>query len=212
MNVKNHGNANRKNARGRILKTALIEFAAGGFSGARMDRIAAKADINKAMLYYYFSSKKTLYKNVLQGVLQEFLPRIQPFLAPEMTPAELLEKLPDAYIRFFSKNQNILKIIAIDLLQNPGDISLIFREALNSGETAIPGQLQKLIRKWSAEGQLSEPDPVHFMLNIVSLSLFFFIGKPIIETIFEKTILEDERFYRKRIQSVANVLKRGMLK
>lgn len=212
MNDKKTGNEVRRNARERILETALKEFAGGGFSGARMDRIAAKAEINKAMLYYYFTSKKNLYKNVLQGVLQKLLPQIQPFLGPDVTPAEILEKLPNAYIRFFSRYQNFLKIIAIDLVQNPAVTTSIIREILTSGKTSIAGQLKKRIRQWHEEGRISEPDPIHFMLNVVSLSLFFFIGKPMIETLFDKRIPEDEKFYTARIQSVSNVLQRGMLK
>jgi TetR/AcrR family transcriptional regulator len=212
VNHKKAATEARGNARERILETALREFAGGGFSGARMDRIAAKAEINKAMLYYYFASKKNLYKNVLQGVLQKLLPQIQPFLGPEASPAEILEKLPDTYIRFFSRYQNFLKIIAIDLVQNPAVTTSIIREILASGEASVAGQLKKRIRQWHEEGRISEPDPIHFMLNVVSLSLFFFIGKPMIETLFDRKIPEDEKFYATRIQSVSNVLKRGMLK
>jgi len=45
----------------KILKAALVEFAEYGLAGARVDRISKRAGVNKAMLYYHFSSKDNLY-------------------------------------------------------------------------------------------------------------------------------------------------------
>jgi AcrR family transcriptional regulator len=51
--------------RRRILAAALEEFSAKGIAGARVDAIADRADVNKAMLYYYFGSKDGLFREVL---------------------------------------------------------------------------------------------------------------------------------------------------
>jgi hypothetical protein len=59
---------------------------------------------------------------------------------------------------------------------------------------------------------ISEPDPLHFMMNIVALSIFSFIGKPMVEAISGIHVASDEEFYRRRVASVVHVLKRGMLK
>ena len=53
---------------GIILKTALKAFAEQGFHGCRVETIARKAEVNKQLIYYYFGSKKALYKEVLQVV------------------------------------------------------------------------------------------------------------------------------------------------
>ena len=52
-------------SRDAILQAALAEFAQEGLAGARMDAIAAAAGVNKALLYYYFHDKDTLYGAVL---------------------------------------------------------------------------------------------------------------------------------------------------
>jgi AcrR family transcriptional regulator len=52
--------------RERLLAAAAAEFAARGFDGAKVDRIAARARINKAMLYYHFRSKAALYREILR--------------------------------------------------------------------------------------------------------------------------------------------------
>ena len=46
----------------RILVAAAAEFASRGYAGARVDRIARRARVNKAMLYYHFSNKDEIVK------------------------------------------------------------------------------------------------------------------------------------------------------
>ncbi|HUL73088.1 MAG TPA: TetR/AcrR family transcriptional regulator [Vicinamibacterales bacterium] len=57
--------ADAPSTRDRLLTAATEEFAARGFDGAKVDRIAARARVNKAMLYYYFRSKTALYQAIL---------------------------------------------------------------------------------------------------------------------------------------------------
>jgi len=52
-------------SRARVFAAAAEEFAARGFDGAKVDRIAARADVNKAMLYYHFTDKAALYRAVV---------------------------------------------------------------------------------------------------------------------------------------------------
>jgi TetR/AcrR family transcriptional regulator len=55
-------------SRARLLKAAAAEFAARGFDGAKVDRIAARARVNKAMVYYHFENKAALYREILMDV------------------------------------------------------------------------------------------------------------------------------------------------
>src|SRR5271157_520926 len=54
--------------RARILEAATREFSANGLAGARTERIAEAAGVNKALLYYYFRSKEALYAAALESV------------------------------------------------------------------------------------------------------------------------------------------------
>src|SRR6476646_2679199 len=62
---------NPKRSRERILTAAFHEFAANGFAGARVDTIAARAGINKRMLYHYFGGKEKLFREVLRRKMAE---------------------------------------------------------------------------------------------------------------------------------------------
>jgi TetR/AcrR family transcriptional regulator len=59
--------------RDRILAAAANEFALHGFSGARVERIAAAANVNKQLLFHYFRSKAGLHRAVVQGVVERFV-------------------------------------------------------------------------------------------------------------------------------------------
>ena len=69
----------------RILAAARREFSAKGISGARVDAIAARAKVNKRMLYYYFESKEGLFREILRRRLHERTRRCAP--APSPIPA-----------------------------------------------------------------------------------------------------------------------------
>ena len=62
-----HGKA-APGSRSRLLAAAASEFAGRGFDGAKVDRIAARARVNKAMVYYHFTNKAALYREVLRDV------------------------------------------------------------------------------------------------------------------------------------------------
>ena len=177
-----------KSSKEKILSAALKEFAAHGFGGARMDRIARTAGINKAMVFYYYSSKQST------------------------SPERFLETLPEVYIRFFSRKQNFLKMIGFEIIQNPNQITSLVAEIFNDSHQSPPVFIKKKISDWNQKGLITEPDPVHFFLNIIPLCLFSFLGKPMVEAIFGRKIADNEAYLQKRIQSITNLLKRGMLK
>jgi len=196
----------------RILQAAQKEFANRGFSGARMEAIARGADINKAMLFYYFSSKDNLYRTVLFGVFSEFFGEIGRFISQPLTPGLLLEKFPEIYIRFIARHPDLVRIMVFDLIHNPENVTAAMAEIINEKMFYKPRPLLDMIKRWHDQGLISEADPLHFMMNIVALSIFSFIGKPMVEAISGIKVENDEDYYRKRIASVVNVLQRGMLK
>src|SRR6185503_19829658 len=61
----------------RILAAAATEFATRGYAGARVDRIARQARVNKAMLYYHFGSKQELYRTLLRDVFTHATERLR---------------------------------------------------------------------------------------------------------------------------------------
>jgi TetR/AcrR family transcriptional regulator len=204
-----------KDPQQRILKAALKEFSVYGLTGARIDRIAKAANINKAMIFYYFSSKENLYQLVVKNVFQQVAPGIIQLVSSHPVPGVFLEKVTEFYIGIFSKNPDFVRMVGLELIQNPKNIvSAVTRFFQEKDGQIAPPQLIRLIEEWKEKKLISEDDPFQFMLNIVSLSILSFIVRPFLEGIFrldpEWTPYQED-FVEKRMKSVINILKRGML-
>src|SRR3954452_20229679 len=74
--------------RARILDAALSEFAANGLAGARTERIASAAGVNKALLYYYFDSKEKLYAAALEMIAVRIRDNSMKVFFTDATPGE----------------------------------------------------------------------------------------------------------------------------
>jgi len=202
----------KKNSKQKILEVAMKEFASFGFEGARVDRIAQRAGLNKAMIFYYFSSKQNLYRTIIEDALFDFIPKVQQAIMEANTPERFFETLPELYIRYFSRKKDIIEMIGRELIQSPQRITPLIREIFSELPVNPPKMLHKAIGDWYRKGLISESDPIQFIFNIVPLCLFPIIAKPMVEAIMLIKISDDEAFLSRRIQSISNLLKRGMLK
>ena len=58
--------------RAQIIEAAVSEFQELGFTGASMDRVAARADVSKRTVYNHFESKEALFRAILDLMAEEF--------------------------------------------------------------------------------------------------------------------------------------------
>ncbi len=105
----------------RILEAAFAEFSARGFAGARVDEIAAKANVNKALLYHYYGDKSAIFRNVLEC-------KMAALAEMELHPERLPEIVGDVF----------------DLhAANPWISRLLSWEALDFGLEEVPNEQQR---------------------------------------------------------------------
>src|SRR5438046_3204946 len=84
----------------RILAAAAGEFAARGFAGARVDHIARRARVNKAMIYYYFRSKEALYRILLRRTFTEVASRMQGVAAGGGSAPEKIDRAVSTFAAY----------------------------------------------------------------------------------------------------------------
>ncbi|CAM4039884.1 TetR/AcrR family transcriptional regulator [Saccharibacillus endophyticus] len=103
----------------KILVAAEVVFAEKGFDGARVDEIAKIAQINKAMIYYYFQSKEQLLRALIDKHFNEMAEEkkslIDSFSEGVPIPSE---KISDHMMEMFAKRSSFLRIITIEALKN----------------------------------------------------------------------------------------------
>src|ERR1035438_10544272 len=92
-------------SRAAILEAAAQEFAEYGIAGARTEAIAREARVNKALLYYYFKDKESLYGAVLDDAFSGLKSKVFEALDSELPPREKIMAYAGAYFDFIASNQ-----------------------------------------------------------------------------------------------------------
>jgi AcrR family transcriptional regulator len=185
---------NKVNTEKRILDAAKEVFIAKGFDGARMQEIADIAEINKALLHYYFRNKDKLFKAVFEETLLQIGPLVLSFVNEPMPLEVKIWKFVDDYIEIIKNNPKLPLFILNEIHVNP-DRVLNF---LNIGTFLDTKVLQDQLNKETEVSKLNRIDVKHFVVNILSMTIFPFIGKPIMQKTLK--IKEDdwEKFLEER--------------
>ncbi len=197
----------------KIINAAIKEFSLGGYSGARVENIASAAGVNKAMIFYYFDSKEKLHKMIIKIILSELFNSISKNMdfTENLKPEIFFDIFPETYIRFFFEHNDYLKIIGIALIQDPERMKMALQAIFSSKDIKVPATLRKVFEEWYKRGLVVEPEPMHLIMNVLSLCIFPLIARTFPEVIFDID-LDNEKFIEERIVSVKNLLKRGILK
>jgi AcrR family transcriptional regulator len=102
----------RERRRTEILDAAATLFAERGVEGASMDAIADRAELGKATLYYYFSTKAQLHLAVLETGAELFFTELARVQTAFSSPADMVEALLEAFLRFCRQNTSLLHTLA----------------------------------------------------------------------------------------------------
>jgi len=186
-----------------ILSAARKVFIEKGLDGARMQEIADEAGINKALLHYYFRSKEKLFSMIFQEEMSKFFPKMVMLLSSaDISIEEKIRGFVNNYISIFLTNPFLPSFILRELNRDPENLKEYF---IKSGfET---NNIKLIYTSLSKQLNMSVIDTKHFMINMVSLCIFPFAGRPLIEKIifFEDNTGYD-KFLEERKEVVANYM------
>ena len=167
----------------KILIAASKVFTEKGFSGTRTRDIAEEAGINLALLNYYFRTKEKLFEQVMKVKIVLLFGQIIPIVTNEKTSLD--EKIDLASVKYFdilTKNPNLPIFVLSEIQKKTSDVKSIlpFEKVLNNS------YLMKQI-----EERKSDVNPFHFLLNFLSMTVFPFLGKPILQSF---DLMNEEEF------------------
>ncbi len=158
-----------------ILEAAREVFSEKGLAGARMQEIADRANINKAMLHYYFRSKEKLFDEIFKAAFAEFWPEVQYSLLASLDIEIFLERVLSSYIDLFMNKPYLPIFILSEVNRDPDRLEKLIKE---SGVNPIA--IVNYLNKQMEQGILKKMNPKELLLNIISLSIFPFAGRPLI--------------------------------
>jgi AcrR family transcriptional regulator len=107
----------RPATRDRILEAASAEFAAHGYAASGVDRIARRARVNKAMIYYHFDSKLDLYTAILRDVYLPVGDRVVSIAAQHVDARAKLDGVVEALVEATGEHPHFLPILMRELAE-----------------------------------------------------------------------------------------------
>ena len=164
-------------SRDAILDAAIRCFAANGYAATTIKDLASEAQVNSALLYYYFVDKETLYRETLRHVAQQ-LSDSAGRLDPDLAPEEAIRRFVRQQAEFLIANPHVPRLMLRELLEHSG------RQAEAAIVSLIGGAFQTLcdfIRRGQDEGVFrADVDPKYAAISTLSLVAYFVIARPVV--------------------------------
>jgi len=185
-----------------LLTAGMELFAERGFTGARVEAIARRAGINKAMINYYFGGKVGLYDAILASTFRSLRDRLRILPGAETPAADRLRR----FIELFSETA----------LERPLFPALMIRELMAGGDRlqhyVVPRVLEifavvrDIVEQGIREGDFRPVHPLATHMSLVGSLFFFFVSAPgrrkILETVELPFTPPNEAEYIRHVQDL----------
>jgi len=193
----------------RILETAARLFGAHGKNGVSTADIAREANANKALIFYYFTSKEGLYIEVFRHWMELFSARINSSFADSEPGLSMVESFVRDHVGFLDEHRDMMRVLIREMLSSHEEISPVIE---HSAAVLKPIRNNLLIALSAArkKGDIRDVDPIQTVVNIISLDIFFFLGFPLLNII--NPSINTPEFRRARIDSVLDLIMNGLRK
>ena len=182
-----------KSTEERILAAAKKIFVLKGMSGARMQDIADEAGINKALLHYYFKNKEQLFEMIFMEAAAKLFPKINKIFDGDQPLFEKIESFCEEYITIVIENPFLPLFVINEINQDPD----YFLKKVWAGKSKPnPAKFLDQIDKEVRNGTIKKINPVHLLMNLISMTIFPFMGKPM----FQKNLGISEAQFRQLME------------
>ena len=168
------------NTEEKIMEVAKSLFMQRGFAATKTRDIAEKAGINLALLNYYYRSKEKLFNKIMMEVMSVFMKSIfKIFEDKETTLEQKFELLAIKYIDRIKSNPDIPNFIINELRSRPEEF---FDKVIEGKKLQDLYIYDQLVERMGQE-KVDAINPIHIMMNCMSLTLFPFVGKPMLRLV-----------------------------
>ncbi len=183
-----------------IFDAAEEIFHEHGFDGARMQEIADRAGINKAMLHYYFRSKDRLFQTVFSAALDRMLQRIVEPLASDLPLGIKIRRFVETYVDELHRHPKMPGFIITELNRHPERL----KEAALKHIVPVLPKIQEQIDESVGEGRIKPVEAEDLIVNLVSLCTFPFLARPVMQAVLGADPSRYDAFLDKRKTSITD--------
>lgn len=175
-------------SQGTILAAARDEFAEYGLGGARMDRIAERAGLNKRLIYYYFEDKEKLFQAVLEQAYKDIRDEERKLHLLDLKPADALRRLVEFTWDYYLAHPEFLTLLNSANLHRARHIQGS-RQAREMNSPLIE-MLAEILERGRKEGSFrGGVDPLQLYVSIAGLSYFYLSNNHTLSAIFARDLM-----------------------
>ena len=172
----------------KIKNAARKVFQKKGFAAARTRDIAEEADINLALLNYYFRSKQKLFDLIMEETMLAFVESIRETFNDQNTSfTEKLQNIVDRYIDLLVEQPQIPLFMLSELRNDPSQLASKVNAKVNLRESVFMQQFMEEV----ANGNIKSIHPLQFVMNMMSLTVAPFMFSPMVKAVGD---LDNESF------------------
>lgn len=192
-----------RNTEKKIIEAAKQVFEEEGYAGARMQQIADSAQINKGLLHYYFKSKDKIFETVFTAAFEKMMSKVVKIFQAELPIEEKIEMFVNQYLDVLSKNSYVPAFVLSELNKRP---QTIVDKILNHPNKPKVNLFAQQIQTAVDEGKIRPIKPEHLIINLVSMCIFPFVGKPMIQILLEKDKTQYNKLLKERKTEVTQFI------
>ncbi|OVZ60798.1 TetR family transcriptional regulator [Pigmentiphaga sp. NML080357] len=174
-----------------ILEAATDEFAALGLGGARMDRIAERAKVDKRLIYYYFNNKDDLFLSVLERAYAAIRQAEQELHLEALSPPEAVRKLVEFTWQYYLENPEFLCLLNSENLHQAAHLKR--SSQVREMHSPFVQWLADILKRGHEQGLFRDGvDPVQLYISIASVAYFYLSNKFTLSEIFGRDLMAPE--------------------
>ncbi len=180
-----------------LLDAARLEFSEKGLSGARVNDIAARASVNKQMLYYYFGDKEGLYCAVLNHAYEEIRARENELDLASLAPVAAMERFIGFTFDYLTENRYFVALLNDENIHKARHI--LDSEYLQGLHARLQETIGDILTRGEREGVFRpNVDPIDLYISIASLCYFYYSNIHTLSAIFGRDLSDRSATHHRR--------------
>ena len=193
----------------KIIQAATEVFLEKGKDGARMQEIAQKANINKALLHYYFRSKDKLYETVFRERVFRFLDELFSSVPQTDDIKTVLKEFTANYIDLISTHPELIRFILWEVRQGGQYMGDALKDIFDKHGFAKFPFFEK-VQKAINTGTIRPLDPFHLIISVIGMCVYPFIAQPLLENAIPGIQVTSPAFLQKRKEEIFKLIWEGI--
>jgi len=203
--ARTQGRRDPESTRRALLEAAIGEFAEKGLAGARVDEIAARAGVNKQLVYHHFGTKEDLYAAALEEVYAEIRTQEQALHLANLPPLAAMERLVGFSFDYLAQHPEFVALLNDE--NQHGARHLHESPRLLAMHSPLVGLLRETLDRGAAAGDFrNDLNPVDVYISIAGIAYFYFSNNRTLSAIFATRLDTKAAIARRRRHTIDFVL------